>query len=69
MSLEETEINVGGVKFKGVYIAVVLGFVSTIGGTIWTASELYSRLEAVAAYELPDTAPVHEAIQLIKSVE
>ena len=66
MSLEETEINVGGVKFKGVYIAVVLGFVSTIGGTIWTASELYSRLEAVEAYEIPDTAPLHEEIQLIK---
>ena len=66
MSLEETEINVGGVKFKGVYIAVVLGFVSTIGGTIWTASELYSRLEAVEAYESPDTAPLHEEIQLIK---
>ena len=66
MSLEETEINVGGVKFKGVYIAVVLGFVSTIGGTIWTASELYSRLEAVEAYEIPDTSPLHEDIQLIK---
>ena len=66
MSLEETEINVGGVKFKGVYIAVVLGFVSTIGGTIWTASELYSRLEAVEAYEIPDTAPFHEEIELIK---
>ena len=66
MSLEETEINVGGVKFKGVYIAVVLGFVSTIGGTIWPASELYSRLEAVEAYEIPDTTPLHEDIELIK---
>ena len=66
MSLEETEINVGGVKFKGVYIAVVLGFVSTIGGTIGTASELYSRLEAVEAYEIPDTTPLHEDIELIK---
>ena len=66
MSLEETEINVGGVKFKGVYIAVVLGFVFTIGGTIWTASELYSRLEAVEAYEIPDTTPLHEDIELIK---
>ena len=66
MSLEETEINVGGDKFKGVYIAVVLGFVSTIGGTIWTASELYSRLEAVEAYEIPDTTPLHEDIELIK---
>jgi len=65
MSLEETEINVGGVSFKGVYIAIVLGFVSTIGGAIWTASELYSRLEAVEAYEIPDIAPLHEKVELI----
>tara|TARA_Y100000356_G_C11135878_1_gene222610 strand:- start:96 stop:593 length:498 start_codon:yes stop_codon:yes gene_type:complete len=66
MSLEDTEVNIGGVKFKGVYIAVVLGIVSSIGGAIWTASSIYSRLEAVEAYEIPDTTELHEEIQLIK---
>ena len=52
MSLEETEVNVGGVKFKGMHIAIVLGIISSIAGTIWTASSIYSRLEAVEAYEI-----------------
>ena len=66
MSLEDTEINVGGVKFKGIYLAVVFGFVTTISGAIWTASELYSRLEAVEAYDIPDTTELHEQVELIK---
>ena len=42
----DLELNVGGVSFKGVYIAVLLSFASTIGGGIWAASEFFSRLEA-----------------------
>ena len=41
MSLEETEVNIGGVKFKGMQIAIVLGIISSIAGTIWTASSIY----------------------------
>ena len=66
MSLEDTEVNIGGVKFKGVYIAILIGIVSTISGGIWTASSIYSRLEAVEAYEIPDTTELHEEVQLIK---
>lgn len=46
MALDELEVNVGGTSFKGVYIAVLLSFASTIGGGIWAASEFFSRLEA-----------------------
>ena len=35
MSLEEMELNVGGTSFKGVWIAVILSFGSTLGGGIW----------------------------------
>lgn len=35
-------------------------------GGIWTASSVYARLEAVEAYEIPDTSVLHEDIQLIK---
>lgn len=45
MSLEEMELNVGGTSFKGVWIAVILSFASTLGGGIWAASEFFSRLE------------------------
>ena len=39
MALSDLELNVGGQSFKGVYIAVVVSFASTIAGGIWTASE------------------------------
>lgn len=45
MSLEDMELNVGGTSVKGVWIAILLSFASTIGGGIWAASEFFSRLE------------------------
>ena len=70
MSLEDTEINIGGVKFKGVYIAVVLSIISAAGGVIWTASEFFSRIETleneVAAIEVPDLSPITEDISNVK---
>ena len=47
MAIEDIELDVGGTKFKGVWIAVVLSFASTLGGGIWTASEFFSRLETL----------------------
>ena len=59
-------MKVDGVGFSGAQIAIVLAFISTIAGGIWTASSVYARLEAVEAYEIPDTSVLHEDIQLIK---
>ena len=47
MSIEEMELDVGGTKIRGVWIAIVFSFASTIGGGIWAASEFFSRLEAL----------------------
>lgn len=47
MGIEDIELDVGGTKFKGIWIAIVLSFASTLGGGIWTASEFFSRLEAL----------------------
>lgn len=44
--MEEIELDVGGTKIKGVWIAILFSFASTIGGGIWAASEFFSRLEA-----------------------
>lgn len=41
------ELDVGGTKIKGVWIAILFSFASTIGGGIWAASEFFSRLEAL----------------------
>jgi predicted nucleic acid-binding Zn-ribbon protein len=47
MALEDLELNVGGTQIKGVWIGILVAFSSTIGGGIWTASEFFSRLEAL----------------------
>ena len=60
MSLESTELKIGDTSFKGVWIAIVRGIGSTIGGGVWTASSLYSRLEAVEAQQIPDISPIRE---------
>ena len=44
--MEDIELDVGGTKFKGVWIAILFSFASTIGGGIWTASEFFNRLDA-----------------------
>ena len=53
MALEDLEVNVGGTSIKGVWIAIVLTFGSTIGGGIWAASQFFAELneqsEAVIA--------------------
>jgi len=68
MSLEATELNVGGLKLKGVYLALLFTIVSTIGGTIWTASTLYGRLESVESdkIEKKDINPIIEQVALVE---
>ena len=66
MSLADTELSIGGVKLKGIYIAVVFSLATTIGGIIWSASSLYGRLETVEAVTVPDVAPIEEEIKLIQ---
>lgn len=66
VSIEDSELKIGGQTFKGAWIAVVLAIGSTIGGGVWTASSLYSRLESVEARQIPDVQPMQESIQLIQ---
>jgi len=66
MSLAETELTIGGTSFKGVYVAILLSLATTLGGGVWTASSLYSRLEAVESQQIPDIAPLEEKILLVE---
>lgn len=66
MSLETTELKIGNTSFKGVYIAILFSLATTLGGGVWTASSLYSRLEAVEVKKIPNITPLHESIQLIE---
>lgn len=67
MSLENTELKIGNTSFKGVWIAIVLTIGTSIGGTVWTASSLYSRLESVEARKIPNVTPLEESIALIQT--
>jgi len=66
MSLAEAELNIGGTSFKGVYIAILFSLATSLGGGVWMASSLYSRLEAVEAVSVPDIVPLEEKIILIE---
>lgn len=66
MSLEETEIKIGGTSFKGIYVAIVLSLATSLGGVFWSASSLYSRLEAVEQRNIPNIQPMKEDLQLIQ---
>jgi peptidoglycan hydrolase CwlO-like protein len=60
MSLEKSELNINGTSFKGVWIAIVMTIGTSIGGTVWTASSLYSRLEALESKKIPNISPLRE---------
>ncbi len=49
MSLEDTELTIGGTKLRGVWIAIVLSIATTMAGGIWAVAEFYGRTEAVEA--------------------
>lgn len=66
MSLEDTELKIGNTSFKGMWIAVVVTIGTSIGGTVWTASSLYSRLEAIESTVIPDIVPLEEKVLLIE---
>ena len=66
MSLEETELKIAGTSFKGVYIAIVLSLATTLGGGVWTASSLYSRLQDLESQSIPDIKPLKETIGLMQ---
>ncbi len=62
MSLADAELKIGGVSFKGVYIAILLSLATTLGGGVWTASSLYSRLESLEAQKIPKLGPLEESL-------
>ena len=66
MSLAETELKIGGTSFKGVYIAILLSIATTLGGGVWTASSLYSRLQDLESRHIPDIKPLEEKILLVE---
>tara|TARA_R100000329_G_scaffold126379_1_gene104993 strand:+ start:84 stop:581 length:498 start_codon:yes stop_codon:yes gene_type:complete len=73
MALEDIELDVGGTKFKGIYIAILFSFATTIGGGIWAASEFVSRISNLESSveelssSIPDIEPLSLDINAIKT--
>ena len=73
MGVEDIQLEVGGVKFKGVYIAILMSFATTIGGGIWAASEFVGRINNLEASvaglssSIPDISPMQEQIIAIET--
>ena len=62
MALEDIELEVGGTKFKGIYVAILFSFATTIGGGIWWASEFVSRIGSLET-------SFEEAVQVLDKIE
>lgn len=69
--IADTELNIGGVKLKGVYIALVLSIASTIGGGLWATAEFFNRIDNLEAQlnsvEIPDLTSLEERVNNIES--
>lgn len=47
MALEDLEVSVGGTSFKGIYLAILFSFGSTLGGGIYASAGFFNRLDAL----------------------
>ena len=64
----QTEIEIGGVSFKGGKIFVVLTALSTLGGAAWGAFEFYNDYrnmkEQIQSYVAPDLSSFQEQLSV-----
>lgn len=71
MSLENTKLTIGGTTFKGVYIAIMLSFATTIGGGIWAASEFFSRVDTIenelGSIVIPDLSDIEQNLATVRT--
>ena len=67
----QTEIEIGGVSFKGGKIFVVLTALSTLGGTAWGGFEFYNDYrnmkEQINSYVAPDLSGFQEQLSVMET--
>ena len=66
MPLEDIEVDVGGTKLRGVILAIVISFGSTVGGGIYGFAQFMSRIDGIEANlaETADSIPNIEPMQI-----
>lgn len=70
MSLQDSELTISGIKFKGVYLAIGFTIISTISGFIYGFAEFMGRIDTLetqlSSIEVPELAPFERRITLIE---
>lgn len=70
--LNDLEVNIGGLKLKGIWIAVAISVSSSIAGIIWGASELMYRISTIESNvedvqaSVPNIKPLEEKVAIIE---
>ena len=66
MALEDIEVDLGGTKLRGVILAIVISFGSTLGGGIYGFAQFMSRIDTIEANltETADSIPDIEPLQI-----
>jgi len=70
MSLQDSELTISGIKFKGIYLAIGFTIISTISGFIYGFAEFMGRIDTLesqlSAIVVPELAPFERRISLIE---
>mgnify|MGYP003119061731 CR=1 FL=1 len=68
--MEKTEIDVGGIKFRGGKIFLILTVLSSFVGVLWGGFEVYSRYlsmeKKINSYTAPDLSGFDKRLDLIQ---
>ena len=70
MSLQDSELTISGIKFKGVYLAIGFTIISTLSGFIYGFAEFMGRIDSlegqVNSIAVPDVTPLERRLSLIE---
>ena len=69
MSKQQTEIDIGGIKFKGGKIFVILTILSSLVGVLWGGFEFYkdylNMKDKIQSYSAPDLSGFDKRLELV----
>lgn len=54
--MNDFEIKLGGFTFKGIYLAIFLPLISSIGGGVWAVSDFYNKITGLEGKVLANSA-------------
>ena len=64
--MNDFEIKLGGFTFKGIYLAIFLPLISSIGGGVWAVSDFYNKITGLEGKVLANSAQEAQISDLSK---